>query len=269
MLTLQDILNMNHSEFSSAKIKLVRHKDHRPEHRELMKDKDREKLLEYQAEQSDSVFHDCDYIISFLGLDGYKSILFGVFKVNGFVEKNNKFYYDLEELTEFDYLVNRLIIDWGKAAQSWYQWYNNEKEVISILPHGYIGEFPGLLNFTLSFDELEMLIKNPDANRIWKNHLKSVNGIYLILDKKTGEQYIGSAYGKEGVWHRWDSYVKSHHGNNKELERLCNADKNYHKNFQFSILQTLPSNLTEKEMIYIENLYKEKLGTKVHGLNRN
>jgi len=266
MLTIQDILNLKTDLFINSKVKLVRHKDSRAEYKELIKD--REELLKYQQVQSKPIFHDCDYIISFIGQERSKSILFGIFKVNGFSEENGEYNYSLEQLSEFDYLYNRVIIDWGNNAIAWHQWYKQPKEIIQLLPKGFLGNFLGLLNFVLDFNELEQLINNPESNEDWKNHLSSVNGIYLILDSKTGNQYIGSANGQNGIWQRWTDYAKTHHGGNKQLIKLC-EEENYYKNFKYSVLQTLPSNITKKEIDAIERLYKEKLGTKTFGLNDN
>ena len=268
MITLQEILNLKTDLFSTSRVKIVRHKDNRAEYRELIKDE--QELLDYQKEQSKNIFSNCEYIISFIGKERKKSILFGVFRVNGVEERGGHYYYDLEQLEEFKYLKNRIVIDWGDNAISWHQWYHKQiKEVIQILPQGYLGTFPGLLDFSLDFSELKTLIKNPEANQDWKNHLSSVNGIYLILDTKTGNQYIGSANGKDGIWQRWADYSYTHHGGNKTLMELCYKEDDYFKNFRYSILQSLPSNITQKEIIKIENLYKEKLGTKTHGLNNN
>ena len=268
MITLQEILNLKTDLFKTSRVKLVRHKDRRAEYRDLIKD--REELLKYQQEQGKPIFHDCDYIISFIGQEQRKSILFGVFKVMGFTfdDQVRKYYYNLEQLTEFEYLANRVIIDWGNNAISWHQWYDKQiKEIIQILPQGYMGSFPGLLNFVLDFSELKILINNPDANQDWKSNLSSIDGIYLILDSKTGNQYIGSASGKEGIWQRWTDYATTVHGGNEKLKELVSEDPNCYKHFKYSILQSLPSNLTQKEVVAIENLYKEKLGTKGHGLN--
>ncbi|ALJ01586.1 hypothetical protein DC20_19415 [Rufibacter tibetensis] len=266
-LTLQDILNLKTDLFRNAKVKLVRHKDNRKEYRELIRGKST--LLEYQRQQSKEVFKGCDYIISFIGQESTKSLLFGIYKVNGIEKRENYFYYDLEQVHELDYLYDRVVIDWGASAITWHQWYDKQpKEIVQILPKGYLGSFPGLLNFVLDFDELEKLIENPDANQDWKNHLSSVNGVYMIWDTKTGNQYIGSAYGKDGVWQRWSEYVTSNHGGNKKLIELC-AETGYHRNFRFSLLQSLPSNMDKKEVIAIESLLKQKLGTRVHGLNSN
>ena len=268
MITLQEILSSQSPILDNAKVKVVRHKDGRAEYRELLKNKDT--LLEYQREQAKDVFGECDYIISFIGLDRSRSVLFGVFKVGASKKKKGMHYYDLEPISEFDDLSDRLIIDWGKSTISWHQWYDKKsKEVIEILPRGYIGGFPGLLDFVLEFDELKNLIDNPESNHEWKNHLSSVNGIYLILDSKTGQQYVGSANGKDGIWQRWSEYAANYTGGNKELVTLLKSDPHYYRHFRYSVLQTLPSNITQREIVAIENLYKQKLGSKMHGLNRN
>jgi len=112
-------------------------------------------------------------------------------------------------------------------------------------------------------------MNNPDANIEWKHHLCAVSGIYMILDTRTGQQYIGSANGNHGIWQRWCDYAANFTGGNRELKALLETDPHYYRHFRFSVLQTLPSNITQQEIIAIENLYKEKLGSRVHGLNRN
>ncbi len=268
MITLQEILNLKTDRFHNAKVKLVRHKDSRAEYRDLIRN--RSGLLEYQREQAKAVFKGCSYIIAFVGLERRRSVLFGVFSVDGVTQRDGMYYYDLTHLPECADLENRIIIDWGGSAQAWHQWYDAQsKEVVEILPAGYLGNFPGLLDFVLDYDELKRLIDNPEANHDWKHHLSAVNGIYLILDTQTGMQYIGSANGKEGIWQRWGEYAASKHGGNKELIASLETDPNYQRHFRYSILQTLPSNITKTEIDKIESLYKKKFGSKAHGLNRN
>lgn len=99
--------------------------------------------------------------------------------------------------------------------------------------------------------------------------LASVAGVYLIVDSKTGRQYVGSAYGEDGIRGRWTQYVKNPDGGNKMLKELIGDDKDYASNFRFTILQTLPRTLTPKEVIKHEVLYKEKLGKGALSLNSN
>ena len=121
----------------------------------------------------------------------------------------------------------------------------------------------------LAYNELKQLINNPEANYDWQNHLSAVNGVYMILDGNTGMQYIGSANGQNGIWQRWSDYAVSGHGGNKELISLHSNEPDYYCHFRFSVLQTLPSNITQREIIAVEALYKEKFGSRAHGLNRN
>ncbi|MDH5479588.1 MAG: GIY-YIG nuclease family protein [Nitrosomonas sp.] len=268
MLTFKDMLSLKTDILEKNKVKYVRHKDRREEYRELIKD--RSELLKYQTKQKNDVFKECDYIASFVGIEQSKAVFIGMFKVDGSTETDYGFKYELNEVDGFDDFKDRLVIDWGKSAITWHQWVNdNPKNIIELLPKGYLGEFPGLLNFTLDYTELKKLSENIRANREWYLQLSSINGIYLILDKTTGNQYIGSAYGKDGIWQRWGEYAKSGHGGNELLKALCSKDACYCKNFQFTILQSLPSNMSNKDVISVENFYKQKLGTRVFGLNKN
>ncbi len=268
MLTFKEVLSLKTDILDKYKVKLVRHKDNRKQYRELIKDRD--ELLKYQADQLNNVFGECDYIASFVGIEQSRAIFIGMFKVDDIEKYPNGYKYVLNEVDGFDDFKERLVINWGEGAINWHQWADsNPKNIVELLPKGYLGEFPGLLDFTLDYTELKKLGENRSANREWYLQLSSINGIYLILDKVTGNQYIGSAYGKEGVWQRWSEYSKTGHGGNELLKELCLIDNQYYKNFQFTILQSLPSNLSNKDVIAVENLYKKKLGTKVFGLNKN
>lgn len=267
MLTLQEIIDNRTDLLKNSKVKLVRHKDNRTEYRDILKDE--VKLLEYQKEQAKEIFKGIDYIVSFIGQEGTKALLFGIFKVGKVTFRKEHYYYELTKVNICEDLIKRVVIDWGKAAISWHQKYENTKEIVEILPAGYIGTFPGLTDFVLDFSELQRLVNNPDANKDWKLNLSAVNGIYLVLDTNDGRQYVGSACGKEGIWGRWTDYSKNSHGNNKQMVTLHSINRDHASGYKFSILQALPSNLTSKEIVKIENMYKEKLGTKMTGLNSN
>jgi hypothetical protein len=267
MITLQSLLSSQTDILNKPRVKLVRHKDARTEYRDMLKN--RNTLLKYQSDQPTDVFKGCDYIISFIGTECRRSILFGIYKVNGVKYEHELYCYNLQQVSNLEHLNDRVVIDWGTAGRSWHQKYKNIKEIIQVYPKGYIGDFSNLLDFTLEYSELQRLIKSPDSNIDWYHNLSSVSGIYLILDQKTGMQYVGSACGNKGIWGRWESYAKNGHGGNAELKELLQKDSNYAQNFRYSILQTLPSNYTAKQIIQHENLYKQKLGSRVHGLNRN
>ena len=99
--------------------------------------------------------------------------------------------------------------------------------------------------------------------------LGAVAGIYLITDTATGDQYVGSAAGSGGVLSRWRAYVNTKHGGNKKLKALLRRRPKAYRHFQYSLLRTLPRTMTPKEVVELENLYKEKLGSRAFGLNAN
>lgn len=268
MFSFTELMSLKTDILTTHPVKYIRHSDTREAYRDVVKD--REQLLKYQAEQDKAVFKNCDYLASFVGLEQSKALFIGLFKVDGCRRKGSGYEYQLSEVEGFEDCKDRVIIDWGKGTQSWHQWVDkNPKTVLEILPQGYIGEFPGLLNFTLDMSELIQLQANPSANKDWYLPLSTIKGIYLILDTHTGNQYIGSACGERGIWQRWADYARNGHGGNQQLKVLCQTTKNYEKYFQFTLLQSVPSNTTEKEVIALESLYKQKLGTRVFGLNSN
>lgn len=240
----------------------------------------------YQCFQSRPVFSRCDQIISFLGETGTLAVFVGVYHLEGvsalgkkklpagflFPQMNvsNCYQYILRRDDRFSELADRLVIDWGAGTRSWVQKFRpGAKSVVEVLPKGYVKEFPGFLDFVLRFDELAPIVANPTANREWHRMLRSVSGVYLILDISTGRQYVGSAYGDGGIMGRWISYARTGHGGNAQLKALLTERPDARRSFQFSVLQTLPSTLTAREVIAYEVLHKHKLGTRAHGLNSN
>lgn len=276
LLTFKKLMGLipNNPLLTSSKIKFVRHKGKDKEYQDIVRDLlgNRKQLEEYQKIQDKPIFSDCDYIVSFIGLEGSKALFWNVFKVVGCKQlSGDQYEYQFEELKEYAELSYRVVIDWGKGALAWHQHYQNtDKNILEIYPQGYLGSFPGYEEILLTYSELQLLINNPEANREWKHALSAVSGIYLIVDKNTPEerQYIGSAYGSEGLWGRWSQYAKNGHGDNVTLIELC-KEENYQKNFTFTILKTLPKNLSDKDVIQVESLFKTKLGSRVHGLNAN
>lgn len=178
------------------------------------------------------------------------------------------FYYDLIRDNSLADLEDRLVIDWGGSTVTWCQ-SKLDKDIVEIFPKGFTKTFPGYDNVVLMFDELQKVVKNPDANKQWKMMLSNVYGIYLIQDTTNGQQYIGSAYGKEGIWGRWSNYIQTKHGENKLLIELLNNDPERYKKFQFSILNVLPNSSLHDQVIQLEQITKEKLGTRAFGLNSN
>ncbi len=274
MITIQELL-FNRNLDKGAKIKLVRHKDSRCD----LYDKyriDHKWFLEYQSSQSRPVFHNVDYIVSFIGEEGTLSRFIGVYQI---IEKqenpehnpetltDGKYSYEMVEVKGFEDLKERVIIKWTNPI-SWHQWISKEMEVIEIQRGLSDKPFTDYYSFILDFYELKEIII--EGYKDWKQMLSATKGVYLISDTRTGKQYVGSAYGSDGIWGRWSEYVRTNgHGNNKTLKELISADKDYAYNFRFSILMLLPSTVTNKEAIEREQLFKRKLGTNSFGLTNN
>jgi hypothetical protein len=263
--------------------KLTRHKISDPDLLEEFRYGDNRRFEIFQSGYSKPRYRMASHVISFLA-DGQTRALFkGIYRINGkpeFVKsppeareafpksKGNdgmRFWYDMTRLDTMTDLSNRLVVDWGKASStlSWVQWLHRDKpkKIIEILPNAKARDFPGFDEVRLSWRELQEIVNNSDANRAWHHALKSVNGVYLILDTATGEHYVGAAYGTDGILGRWQNYAKTGDGGNKWLKGL-----DYTK-FQYSILYICSASKTAKEVIPYEELFKRKLGTKAHGLN--
>jgi hypothetical protein len=276
MITIQELL-FNRGLDKQSRTKLVRHKDMQADLYNIYRT-DKKKFLEYQSQQGKDVFRDVEFIVSFIGEAGTLSRFIGVFKVLSGRKLSEKqtsvdsgqyqFKYDIVEVEGFDDLKERVIIDWGKGAIKWDQGIDNKKEVVEIQPGLHYQHFSDYFDFILDFRELQEIVQKqyPD----WKRMLSATKGIYLISDSKTGKLYVGSAYGEEGIWGRWASYVSTNgHGNNKAFKELMTGDKEYANYFRFSILMLLPKTITADQAIKKERLFKRKLGTNSFGLNSN
>jgi len=169
--------------------------------------------------------------------------------------------YDLKRNKILDDLSERLVIEWGAATVAWVQ--SKDKEVVEIKGKKSIGDFQSFSLVDLDYRDLQNLIQFPDTNLTWVKALSSVNGVYLIKDQTSGKLYVGSAYGDQGIYGRWSAYGKKGHGGNQELMGLNPA------NFKFSILEIVPATTTAEGVVDCENRWKEKLGTRQFGLNRN
>lgn len=112
-------------------------------------------------------------------------------------------------------------------------------------------------------DELKAIFADSRAHRDWQAALKANAGIYRIVDLSDGKIYIGSAYGSGGLWARWQTYAKTGHGGNKLLKE---RDP---QNFQWSIVRTLSTTMSPRDVIRIEAREKAKHGSRAIGLNGN
>lgn len=229
-----------------------------------------------------------DYWAIFISTKGTSAKLYCIYKVgdcvkctpdlkpenypveDDFAASNTESYlYDLEEYEELKEYYGKLIIDWGKAAIRWYQIAGRQPKMITALMDNEKIAFPGYENVILSYFELFEMVNDPISYESWHSALSSVYGIYLIVNTKNGQQYVGSASGENGILGRWTDYANNHTGGDKLLIELMEKETNAYEHFQFTILRIIPKETRIDDVIEIESLYKRKLGSRVFGLNAN
>jgi len=251
----------------NSRVKYVRHKD-KKRFLELSEHivPNISELEDYQSEQRKDVFKNLDYIISFIGFEGRKSLFWGVFKVHSgrYNLEKDQYEYDLEEMPQFNALKFRLVIDWGDAERSWHQHYHNaDKKVIELYSDQPMEKFPGYEHIHLSWNQLKYVIDKES----WKIALQNQKAVYLITDISNGKMYVGSAYGENMLLNRWQNYIKSGHGGNIQLEKL--SREYIENNFKFSILDIFKSTTDDQVILNRESWWKNTLLTRTFGYNAN
>ena len=244
----------------------------------------------YTACQSIKYKDKYDYWAVFIGTKGTSAKLYRIYEVgecvkripsmkpenypveNDFTGSNTEsYYYNLKEYEGLKEFYDRLIVDWGKATRKWDQIAGRQPKIITALMDNEKVSFPGFENIILSYSELLEMVNDPISYETWHSALSSVYGIYLIVNtkEKDGRQYIGSATGENGILGRWTDYANNHTGGDKLLIDLMKKEPNAYEHFQFTILRILPKETRKDDVIAVESLYKQKLGSRVFGLNAN
>lgn len=143
--------------------------------------------------------------------------------------------------------------------------------VHEILPSPYAGRpFPGLNRLDVTLRELEVIVRQRRVD--WQHPLENMKGVYVIHDRATGKPYVGSAYGDTGVWSRWNTYVDSLHGHNRELRELVGAQgADYARdNLSFALLEFWSMLTPDSEVLEREDYWKRVLLSRGEfGLNAN
>jgi hypothetical protein len=168
--------------------------------------------------------------------------------------------FDLEPLSDWRDLSERVLVRWGPAAstRSWSQWLKkNDKEVLEFRLKAAQPPFPGFDAFSTTFDELPFLPQS------WRETLAAVAGVYVLTCPDTGDLYVGSATGGEGFLQRWLTYARDGHGGNIILK------KRGRRNYRIGVLQIASTQMSPDAVLALESCWKHKLGSRAHGLNSN
>ncbi|MBA3648776.1 MAG: GIY-YIG nuclease family protein [Chitinophagales bacterium] len=238
---------------------------------EIFKNNERQTLLEgqYWNYNKNKSFKEGQITIGFIRIKSNENswLLFHIGKVTKDLNILNGVGYEYETLSEYEKYFGRLIIKFKNTSQNMIR--NAESviedcEVVQILPDIFNNDiFPGYDKVNITWNELLRVLEKDT----WKTALQNQKGVYLITDTSNGKMYVGSAYGDEMILNRWKSYVKSGHGNNKELQVLdFNHIKEY---FRYSILDIYKSTTDTQTIIERENWWKEVLLSRKFGYNSN
>jgi hypothetical protein len=232
----------------------------------------RQLVEEYQRIQARRVFHIGDIVASFVVTPRPRpeTLFLGLYHVTGVnlcgPDARDPIYgnnvaglhrYDLTRDKGLAQYVDRLSIDWGRGTRAWVQSAARQPKAVRALMDREDPPFPGFSQFCIDVDEV------PGLYASWQQRLREVKGIYVLVDKDTGHQYIGSAKGEESLLARFMAYAATGHGGNVELRRRKAA------RYQVGVLEIVNLALPDRRIEEIEAWWKRKLLTREFGLNRN
>ena len=174
------------------------------------------------------------------------------------------YFHHLEETDLLQDLRLKLEVHWGREL-SWRRILKrNDHYPVTVSLEPAV-RFIGLSDVSLIMSELRMAMDDP----VWQNALGNTCGIYLITDERTGRQYVGSAYGGDGIWQRWSHYASTGHGDNLELKRLLELSPGSESDLRFTLLEPLLLGTPKAHAIARENFWKVALGSRRFGMNLN
>lgn len=175
-------------------------------------------------------------------------------------EGESRMSFDLVANPALDEWKGRLVIGWPGGARSWWRYASRNRFPLTAITEESIirRRMPDWRNVVLTWPQLSLLPAS------WKANLSQWRGVYFIHDQQRQLGYVGSACGGENLMGRWLSYAASGHGGNKLL-RQSNPNQ-----LRFSILERTSPDLDSRDVIALEQSWKERLHTRSpHGLNDN
>jgi hypothetical protein len=223
----------------------------------------------YQRIQGKDRFKGADWIIAFVATPLDETLFVGSYRLSGVdrvppgttdpVRRHDVtglLFYDLKLEHALREYAGRIIIDWGTGFRAWVQRPDRQdKPILEIRRTASEPPFPGFTSFSWPIRELSSV---PSS---WRGALSAVGGVYLLVCRSTGKQYVGSASGAGGFWARWESYFRTGHGGNEGMKLVPESD------YQVSILEFASSSLNRDEIIRMEERWKDKLLTRRFGFN--
>lgn len=273
MLTFNDLLQLDG--IDPATVRLVRNQDGRigPGRLHEAWRNDREAFENYVAVQSKNRFALGDVLAEFVVSDAGKTVFVGLYRVDDVQaclagsrdalldqDISGLFRYGLTLLDQMDSFRGRLVIAWGAATRAWAQRAQNQPKPVVEIADQLEPRFPGFRQFVRPIADV------PTLPNSWQQVLRSVKGIYLLVDLDSGKQYVGSAKGAESLFGRWLQYAMDGHGGNLELKKAAAQGK---RRYQVSVLEVVDINTSDDTIEQIESFWKRKLLSPTFGLNAN
>jgi hypothetical protein len=269
MLTFNAILAINNIDLK--KVRLVRHKDNRASAKVTPYNlwlSHPAGLEEYQKIQKRKVFKIGDFLASFVVTPSGETLFVGLYRVNDIgvaptgtidpvfqADRAGLHLYDITPEKMLADYAGHLTIEWGGGHRAWVQLaHRREKSVLEIRKERREDPFPGFGRFCWDIDSIAAVPAT------WQSVLKSVKGVYLLVCKDTGKQYVGSAKGEDNLWSRFLDYKSTGHGGNVELKARGR------KPYQVTVLEIVNS---DEGIEKAESAWKTRLMSRKFGLNRN
>lgn len=273
MLTFNDLLALEAIE--GSEVRLVRHQDGRLGRGRMYEAwrNDRAAFESYQSVQSKDRFPIGGLLAEFVVTEAQKTVFVGIYRVDAVGrcpsgstdallshDVSGHFRYDLTLMDHLADYIDRVVIDWGAGTRSWVQRAANQPKPVIEIAEQYEPRFPGFREFVRPINDVPTL---PNG---WQQVLRSVKGVYLLVDRDSGRQYVGSAKGADSLFGRWVQYATDGHGGNIGLKRSASGGP---RRYQVSVLEVVDENTPDATIEQIESYWKNKLLSRTFGLNIN
>lgn len=290
-ITVREILNINDPENFYVKLDKI---DQFGIDTKSLYINDKEKLLQEMAFHHDTnrptkeatynYVMDRAYTLHFIPYDEknklwlYVGAYYQTGKYNVEYENHTTTYYKLQLEEQYSRLKGRLIVHFDRKPGTRQVRAGLETDFADRLTlHSILEQeisnvkFRDYQNIHLTYPQLKSIITNNDQK--WFTALSTINAVYLQTDKKTGKQYVGSAYGRDKLWGRWKQYVETYHSGNKSLKELYEKEgsKYFEDNFIYTLLEVVPNSRKDMSNLVIEreSWWKIILQSREFGYNNN
>lgn len=276
MIKLNDLLNLSEDDLNRAKVKFNQHNDETSQMNVYLRNPDHVNIDALFWRTKKRNFNVGEIAICLFQLSWDTWLLSTIKDVTRELGVYRGVNYEGVELERYQPLFGRVVVKYRKTHQVQVRHANtiiDELEVAQILPSIFDGkDFPGYDKVCLLYEDLSIIVNR--RKKDWVAALENQKAVYLITDtdKDSGKQYVGSAYGENGMLlQRWTNYVDNGHGGNKLLKAIVNDfGFDYVKqNFQYAILENYNARVDKRIILERESWWKETLGSRASGLNAN